>query len=313
MIDKRGTLTIVTIGLTGYTGLIGHEVLRSVANSTKVLTIGRSEQSAIRLDLASASACASADLSGIDSLVHCSGITDESLAADPDNALRLSTSAFAALINNAIQRGVRRFVYLSSAHVYGPLEGTINENTPANPLALYSLAHYCGEQLLKAATLRHPVAAVILRPCAVFGLPWSLAKFNRWRLIPFSFPYEIASTGSITLKTPGLQQRNFVSTTAIAQIIADSLQDAPEPGSFTIINPTGPATLSVYDFACLCAGIAQEKFGRRVAIQRPTPPPGEAAAALHYASLRPGQPAGDTPDKFVASILSKLLEDSKRG
>jgi UDP-glucose 4-epimerase len=114
------------------------------------------------------------------------------------------------LVNRAKSCGIKKFIYISTSHVYGKLEGLINERSGMNPLNDYALAHFSAEQMIR----RHAgqrFEGVVFRPNAVYGIPLFEQFFDRWSLIPFSFPIEAVEKQRITLKTPGEQYRNFIS------------------------------------------------------------------------------------------------------
>jgi nucleoside-diphosphate-sugar epimerase len=95
----------------------------------------------------------------------------------------------------------------------------------------------------------------------VFGTPPDIKEFRRWALIPFAFPRVAVETGVIELHSPGLQQRNFVGTEDIADAIDIWMRDEAAP-TFSVINPVGKESMTVFGFAQMCAEIAREQTGR---------------------------------------------------
>ncbi len=256
----------MTAALTGATGLIGAAVLRHLSSMGPVQTIGRRAGNDLIADLADPGSVEKLDLAGCDTLVHCAGIVDEDFS-DPEKAFRQATLGMAALVSRAKSQGVRRFAYISSAHVYGRFTGTISEASPPNPLHDYAIAHFASEQILQRATGTSFRAAVI-RPCAVFGIPPDLGMFRRWTLIPFDFPRCAIQDGVIKLASRGTQRRNFVGTEDIAGVVATWLADG-DIAPFTPINPIGGESMTVLAFAERCAEIAERVTGRSCRITRP--------------------------------------------
>ena len=62
---------------------------------------------------------------------------------------------------------------------------------------------------------------LVIRPSAVFGNVTE--NFNRWGLIPFSFPMELAKKKKIIIRSHGKQYRNFISAKKIANILIHDL------------------------------------------------------------------------------------------
>lgn len=292
------------VALAGSTGLIGHAVAAALAAAGHaIVPVGRGEGQAVRFDLAADRRLAGGALAGCEALVHAAGVTDEDFR-DRDRAFAKAFAGTEALALAAREAGVGRLVYVSSAHVYGPLEGRLDEGSAPNPLSDYAIAHFAAEQILRRAALASGAAALFLRPCAVFGVPPSLARFARWSLIPFDFPRQ-ALAGRIVLKSPGLQRRNFVAADALAALVARWLA-GPAKG-VEVANAPGPDEMAVYDFARLCAGIAREEGGRECAIERPEPA-GAAPAPLEYRSRSGPAPAGTSLEDHVRGLVRALAK-----
>jgi UDP-glucose 4-epimerase len=242
----------------------------------------------------------------VDALVHCAGVVDEDFSSDPERALRAATLGAEALVQSAVAHGARHLVYVSSAHVYGPLVGHVDENTQLDPRSDYAIAHFATEQVFRRHTSAE-VSGLALRPCAVFGDLPDLGTFRRWALIPFAFPREIAKSGTIVINSTGHQRRNFVGTEDIAHTL-DYWLTTPHLG-WSVINPVGRSTMSVLDFALMCAELRSEISGtpgevRRQEPQGPTP--GEDFEySSRYAVAQGEQDLRLASARLIASILGE--------
>ena len=287
------------IALTGSTGLIGAEV-HAALRGHEVVRVGRSSGAELRADLSVPPSVASLDLRGCDALVHCAGVTDGDFAEDRGRAYLHSTAGTAALVDRAVAGGVRRLVYISTAHVYAPLRGHIDESTAPNPLGDYAIAHYAAEQIVRRAT---SLQTLVLRPCAVFGVPRLMERFDRWSLIPYSFPLEAVTSRKIVLRSTGEQRRNFVATHDIAACIRTWL-DADAPPA--VMNPVGPDTWSVHEFALACADAYRTRTGETCAIERPS---AGVREELDYASIhkeaRLRTPVRDYLDDMILTLMKE--------
>lgn len=292
------------IAVVGATGLVGSAIARELeARGHGVVAIGRGGGSDVRFDLAGDAELPAGALAGCDALVHAAGVTDEDFA-DRRRAFAKALEGTEALARAARQAEVRQVAYVSSAHVYGPLEGVIDEARPVDPRSDYAIAHYAAEQIVRRSCAAAPQArALLLRPCAVFGRPPSLESFARWSLIPFDFPRQAVS-GRIVLRSPGLQMRNFVAADALARLVADWLSGAGAPG-VAVRNAPGPHQHSVYDFARSCADIARETAGIEARIERPAPT-GPAPLRLDYRTQAPPTPGGTSLDDHVRGLVRDL-------
>ena len=291
------------VAQTGSFGLIGSAVRRKLAETYEMRTIDIHPSADMVVDLSEPDSIAALDLTGCSALVHCAGIVDEDFA-NTGRAFRQATQGMAELVARAKVCGVSRFAYISSAHVYGPMVGAINEASPPNPLSDYAIAHFASEQILRRAS-GPEFRAAVFRPCAVFGIPPDLARFRRWGFIPFGFPKSLVEQGRIELKSSGLQRRNFVGTDDIAASIALWLGAAAE--AFTLINPVGNETMTVWDFARLCAKRYEAMSAKEVMLVRPG---GLLVADTYeYTTRDPryigSSDLGETASKLMAMLLGK--------
>jgi len=292
----------MAIGLLGATGLVGGGV--GAALQGPVIALGRGVSAERSLDLANVESMTSSVWADIDCLVHCAGVTDEEVQADAEAAYHRASYAMTRLVDSAHRAGVTRFVYVSSAHVYGPLEGRIDETKPVDPRTDYAIAHSASEQIFRRAALRDGVEALIVRPCAVYGFPSNLARFRRFGLIPFGFPKMAAEQGRIALRSRGDQVRNFVSTAMIGRRIAAFLSGASEAGRCLVENALGPDDLSVVDFANLCCERYRQLTGAACKV---TQGEGEAAAKpFFYCSLRDNRDKPSELVPFLDEIITRL-------
>jgi len=231
------------IYIIGSNGLIGSEVTNFLKNADySIVTLGRSENNDVYLDLENVDISFFKNLEKDSILIHCAGITDEHLSNNLEFGIRRGTFQLINLVEIAKKASVKKFIYLSTSHVYGDLNKQIDENTIASPKSVYAHLHNFAELYIKSQFLD----TLIIRPNAVYG---NVGKnFNRWELIPFAFPKAIFDNNQILLKTHGLQYRNFVSSNTIAKIIDESIKK----DIVGIINPIGYHNMSILKFAEFC-------------------------------------------------------------
>jgi UDP-glucose 4-epimerase len=110
-------------------------------------------------------AALAAALVGVDVVFHlaASKLVNESMVA-PERYFRNNLAGLAALLDGMERAGVRRFVYSSSAAVYGAQPAApIREDAPCAPESPYGLTKLQGEQLLGWMAAQRGWAAISLR------------------------------------------------------------------------------------------------------------------------------------------------------
>ncbi|ESQ89439.1 NAD-dependent epimerase/dehydratase family protein [Asticcacaulis benevestitus] len=291
--------------LSGATGLIGSAVFNKVEAEYDVTTIGRNNRNDILADLSKPDSFANLDIERVDTLIHCAGVVDEDFKENPEQAFSMAVLGANSLVEAAARAGAKKFVYISSAHVYGPMIGHVDESTPVNPISDYAIAHFATEQVFRRKA--NTTASVLaVRPCAVFGHLESPGAFRRWGLIPFSFPRDAAMHQKITIRSTGEQRRNFVGTEDIASVILSWLKK-PKLG-FAAVNPTGSTSCSVYQFAQLCAASVKERYGLDCEIERVTPDGRTVGDDFDYVSLFSSARGQQSLSSFASEFMTSLRE-----
>lgn len=225
---------------------------------------------------------AAALLDGVDTVVHFAALNEIDSALDPVKALEVNGNDTVRLLLAAQQAGVKRFIYFSTAHVYGaPLAGHIDERTLPRPIHPYAITHKVGEDFVLAAHDQRKIEGVVLRLSNGFGAPIG-AEVNRWTLIANDLCRQAVTTGRLVLKSSGLQRRDFVTLTDVARCVehilglpASALQDG-------LFNLGGASVLSMFELTQVIARRCEAVLGFTPPIERPAPRPDETAPDLHY-------------------------------
>ncbi|HLL28303.1 MAG TPA: UDP-glucose 4-epimerase GalE [Xanthobacteraceae bacterium] len=108
---------------------------------------------------------------GIDAVIHFAArIVVPDSVADPLGYYLANTVKSRALMAATIAAGVRRFVFSSTAAVYGmPAENPVSENAPTTPISPYGTSKLMTEWMLRDAGAAHGLNCVALRYFNVAG------------------------------------------------------------------------------------------------------------------------------------------------
>ena len=292
--------------VTGSAGLIGSAVHKKLSQEHEVITLGRRGNVDVLGDLAEPEKISKLHLPSIDALVHCAGVIDEDFVEDPHLAIKKAIFGADALVQCAVKAGATKLVYISSAHVYGPMCGSINERSLLNPIANYAIAHFATEQIFRR-NAHAGISAVALRPCAVFGDLANLGTFRRWTLIPFSFPRDAVLNHNIIIRSTGEQLRNFVGSDDIAHCCSRWLNQ--DSVGWMGLNPMGGATISVYEFAKVCAVLSEKITGKPCQITRNAPTGLDFGSDYSYQSLSDITLGHQSLQDTLERLMQALLKD----
>ena len=111
---------------------------------------------------------------GETTFIHLAGIVGNSLVEkDLFLSERVNIQATAELGEAALKKGIRKFIYVSSSHVYGNSSELINENFPTNPPSSYAIQKLEGEKELVKIFASDPDRLLIIRVFSIldFGMP----------------------------------------------------------------------------------------------------------------------------------------------
>ncbi len=260
-----------TVLITGSSGYFGGIACRYFADrGWKVIKASRSEHADIAINLDHPEVFANTKVdTQIDLCIHAAAAHEVTCAKEPYRSIYHNVAGTRAVLDFCVNNEISRFVYLSTFHVFGNPSGEINELTLPNPLNDYGLTHLQAEQYVKLYSSKFGLNGMVIRPSNFFGIPADLSRFERWSLIPFAFCKEAIETGSIVLKTPGYQKRNFVAVNDICAAIlgATKLENMPD-----VLHVHGRDTVSVRELATIVKTVVEKKGIRTVTILAPDGP-----------------------------------------
>jgi UDP-glucose 4-epimerase len=211
-------------------------------------------------------------LEGVKAVVHLSAANEHRSAAEPDAAVWETGVGARRLLEAAVAAGVRRFVYLSTIHVYGaPLKGRLTEEAFTRPAHPYAITHRLAEDFVLAAHDTGRIEAAVVRLSNGTGAPaWTAV--DRWTLVGNDLARQAVERGEMVLKAPG-QWRDFIPLQDVCAGIAALLGAPREALGDGVFNLGGGGARTVAEVARLTAEAAEMRLGRPVTVRSEGPPP----------------------------------------
>lgn len=220
--------------VTGAFGYLGGRLIQALSLSGYKVVCGTRSKTAQNLDGLLGARSAHLDwssdeslrmsCSGIDCVVHLAAMNEIQSRKYPIQALEINGVSSLRLLEAAKREGVKRFIYVSTAHVYGsPLQGYINEKTLPRPLHPYAITHKVSEEFVLAAHDLKQIEGVVLRLSNGFGAP-ATPTVDRWTLLVNDLCRQAVSSSHLRLNSDGSQLRDFITlgdfTRAILHMIS---------------------------------------------------------------------------------------------
>jgi UDP-glucose 4-epimerase len=281
--------------ITGGLGYIGGRVAQALAIAGYAVRLGTRQASAstpdwlhacetVPLNWSSPETLGSA-CEGMVAIVHLAAMNEIDSARDPVAALRTNGVATLELLEAAIASGVQRFIYMSTAHVYGsPLQGKIDERTLPRAQHPYAITHKVAEDFVLSAHDQGRIEGVVLRLSNGFGAP-AHAGVDRWTLVVNDLCRQAASSGRLKLNTAGTQLRDFITLGDVARAVIHVLQlDTPRL-SDGLFNLGGDASVSIFSMTQRVAERWRALTGQEIPIDRPEPS-GPPPTSLTYSCAK---------------------------
>ena len=207
----------------------------------------------------------------VNCIIQLAGTNDLDSAQNPDLAHSVTTEGTTALLNHAVRNGIERFVYFSTAHVYGaPLVGNFTETSPTNPVHPYATTHLDAELAVGAAHDRGEILGIRVRLSNGFGRPMAYEAAD-WRTLTSDLCRQAVLEKRMEMRTDGLQERNFITKTDIARAVRHLIELPQTQVGNGLFNLGGSQSQTLHAMAKMIQLQAQKKFGIEIPLYRPEP------------------------------------------
>jgi UDP-glucose 4-epimerase len=205
-------------------------------------------------------------VSGVETVIHLAAVNEVDSQNDPDLALEVNGRGTYQLLQACQARGVQRFVYFSTFHVYGPAAPQpITEATATRPVHPYSFTHRLAEDYVNWFRHSQGLATLILRLSNGYGYladQW----VQRWTLVFNDLCAQAVRNREIRLRSSGAQQRDFIPLADAARAVRHLLTLPSEKWGDGLFNLGGDCSLSIRQVAQRVADEYLNRYGQEVPI-----------------------------------------------
>mgnify|MGYP006080770427 CR=1 FL=1 len=195
----------------------------------------------------------------IDTVIHLAGLDAASSQKDPEAALIVNALGSLKLLNVAEKLRIKKFIYMSTVHVYGsPLEGIIDEASLPKPLHPYSITHRIAEDYVLQAHDRGKLSGVVFRLSNAVGSP-STKSGNSWRLVVNDLCKQVVVNKSMKLWSSEHLSRDFLPISSVVEAVGHSLVNEKCAGE--IFNLSSGVSLTLRELTEIISKRSKELFG----------------------------------------------------
>lgn len=252
----------------------------------------------------------------IDTILHVGAlsIVGESVA-QPERYFKTNLVGSIALLDAAISVGVKRFVFSSSAAVYGASSSNVlHEDLPLAPVNPYGATKAAFEQVLRAYADAHGLSAIALRYFNVAGATEQVTERHQpeTHLLPrllnsalTGAPFELYGNDYATPDRTAIRDYVHVADVAAAHLAAIEKLTPEGPHGFSAINIGSGAGTSIRE----AIKAIEKASGARIDVQehprRAGDPPRLVADISRAQSLLRWRPRQSDINRIVKSLLPK--------
>lgn len=204
-----------------------------------------------------------------DIVIHLAALNEIDSLKRPLEAIQVNVLESFIVLESAIKHKVKKFIYFSTAHVYGaPLRGVITEKIIPRPVHPYALTHHAFEDFVTAARDNKKIDALVLRLSNSFGRP-SFLSADRWTLLVNDLCREAITKNQMTMKTAGLQQRDFICLLDVCRAVQYFIETANEKCLDGVFNLGGNNAMPVIEMANLIKERVRVLFDKEIMLSAP--------------------------------------------
>lgn len=205
-------------------------------------------------------------MAGADVFIHLAAMNEIDCLKFPEQALKTNTLQTYQWLDRVYQAGVKRFVYFSTAHVYGkPLQGDYTETSLTAPVHPYSITHRAAEDYVLSYVSEKSMNNVVIRLTNSFGPP-AFPTADRWTLLVNDLCRMAVMNATMVLYSDG-QYRDFVCLEDVCSGLSLLLQQPDENAG--IYNLATGASMTVWDMATQIQVVAEKLLKKKISLKLP--------------------------------------------
>lgn len=258
MILITGGLGYLGIRITDYLLTLGYEIRIATSRSSPIVPETFNACECVKIDLNNEESLYNA-VDGAEYIIHLAALDADSSKKNPESALLVNGLGTLKLLSIAESQSIKRFLYMSTVHVYGsPLRGLITESSATQPMHSYSITHRLAEDYVISYNQQNSLAGVVFRLSNAVGSP-SDGEGSAWKLVVNDLCKQVVINKSIQLHSNRYLLRDFVPMTTVVKAVSDSLTNPSYVGE--IFNLSSGISLSLGELADLISVRSQRLLG----------------------------------------------------
>ena len=160
------------------------------------------------------------------------------------------------------RQNLKKFIYLSTFHVYGAANGLVREESDLNPKNDYAITHLFAEYYIKQFAFTHSINYTIFRLTNSYGCPIDM-NTNKWYLVLNNLVQSAYHNKVIKINTNGNATRDFIWMGDVVDIVKKSL-DFKNNDTY---NLSANKSYKIIEIANLVKDVYESKYNKQINIE----------------------------------------------
>jgi len=200
-----------------------------------------------------------------DIAIHLVSLCNQDSNENPDSISSVNILPTLNLLRILTQRGLKKFIYFSTIHVYGKLpKNLITEDFIPNPISVYGLNHLLSENVCNYYDKTTNTTCINLRLSNSYGSPVN-KDIDCWRLVLNEFCKSAYQEQKITVRSEGSSLHDFIHWNDIINAIELIIKN----NAHNIYHIASGQTLSILELAYKVKDVYYKRYNKEVSIYLP--------------------------------------------
>jgi len=173
------------------------------------------------------------------------------------------------LLDKFAKKGLKKFIYFSTIHVYGKLPNDIiTEDHKPSPQNAYGLTHLLSENICNYFNRRTDTTCINVRISNSYGSP-AFQESNCWWLVINDLCKSAVEKERLTLLSDGSPQRDFIHSSDVARAVQVLIETEKSELEDNIFHIASGNTLTILELAHIVKRVYQARFEKRISVCLP--------------------------------------------
>ena len=202
-----------------------------------------------------------------DVVIHLVSLDHHESEQEPEKVAQINVMPAWNLLNRFSKKGLKTFIYFSTVHVYGRLEGRkIIESSSVLPRNAYALTHLMTENICDYYNKVSSINCINLRLSNSYGSPL-FSENNCWWLVMNDLCRSAFYKKKISILSDGSPRRDFIHSSDICRTVEYFVNNTVETTMKNTYNLSSGISTSIYDLARTIKKIFKSRYGENIPIE----------------------------------------------